>query len=1325
MNNSKSNVEAIHELTSLQLGMYVQSTSQTEKSGLYHTQVVIRINGSLDLAKLEEAWHEVTQRTDALRSAILPRKDKPPLQCIFREVDSIFQSKEAQNLENELNTYLENDRKKEFDYRKPSLSRIQIFHTSSLNNIVVWSFSHIILDGWSSQFILSDWLDVYTGVPLTTPSKAFRTYQKSLDGFDKSSAVSFWHSMGTSTAKTDLPMRDKLDVSIESPQQSELSHHLSSTLIDNINASSRNTGITPATLFLAAWALTCCRLSQNEEYIVGWGINGRQYPIPEIYEMIGMLTQTVPIPINCESNLSVSNWLKEIQRQHTEAAQHAYIPLSKIASIIGTKTNEPVFTSLLVFENAEIAKSTGQVFSIESIDYIDRSELPLVISIRGDLQFDLRILYRNDYYNVRTVKAITHYFENSISAICANMMAPVRELSILSETERQELVFSHSYSATKHAPYSTVVDWINRFFIEKPDHIAIEAGHDKTTYATLQNLSKNVAQNLASLKSVNVVAICLDPGTHMVATILGTLSVNAAYVVISKDLPLHIKKQYIESLLQDQTHIYLVKDIDNEVLDDQEQVTEVHIKNLVSAHVSANNVIARDEIRENGIAYIIFTSGSTGKPKAIPITHKNLVESTASRIRHYSESPMRFLLLSPFHFDSVVAGLYWSLCIGGTLIIPVGSLAKQLDRLPRLIKSSEPTHTLCLPSIWDYVLDNTDSYTLNLFKQVILAGEPLPPELAKKHHFKIHSSQLFNEYGPTEGTVWCTFHEIGENFCQNDAIPIGKPIDIASAYIVDSNNRLVPKGVPGELLIGGRGISPGYLNGIQTERFTVNLFRKNERTYRSGDRIQWGKDNNLYILGRVDNQLKIRGIRFEAESIEHILEELAYIDRAIVFVRKPKPSASTKAMEGKLVAIVASQANGLDTKKIKEDIKSRLNNQLIPQIIIVVPKLPQLSNGKVDRQSTILLGENTDDYTPEETLQALLVDPIVSEIHRQWIKHTQSFPLSISENFFEVGGDSLSAARFVAELNESLNSKLSIADLYQNGAFSAVLNSVRTSQESENWSRLITFNSEGNRQPLFFLYGNGQILANALTEEFPIHWLIHGTAGTVVPYSTIENLAREHVEQIIILEPAEPIQLVGFSIGGVVAIEIARQLLQKKFALKPVILIDPTNPLSFIIRTRRQRLEACLKSNENIIYKINYIGRLLAHSPKLISERILRNSHKTKVRNNIEHTADVLTEMHQHQQLDRQTIIKMVERVLAEYKYSAINHPIELIRSKTVERKINTNWLDEKIIWSEIANKSIKEFQINTTKRHDQLFRDADAVNELSETLRVILHTNF
>ena len=1315
------NVEAIHDLTPLQLGMYVQSTAQTEKSNLYHTQVVIRINGSLDLTKLEKAWCETIQRTDALRSAILPRKDKPPLQCILREVVSTFQSQEAQHLENDLNTYLENDRSIGFDYRKPSLSRIQVFHTPTLNNIVVWSFAHIILDGWSSQFILSDWLHIYIGLPITPASKGFRTYQKNLDAFDKSDAISFWTSLKTSKAKTDLPMANKQEAYFQSSQQRELAYRFSSTLIDNINSSSRNTGITPATLFLAAWALTCCRLTQNEEYIVGWGINGRQYPIPEIYQMVGMLIQTVPIPINCESSLSVSDWLEEIQRQHTDASQHAHISLSKIASIIGTEVGEPVFTSLLVFENAEIAKSTDQSFSIESIDYIDRSELPLVISIRGDLQFELRILYRDDYYDDGKVKAIAHYFENSISTICANTSAPVWQLSILSETERQELIFSHSHSATKYAPYSTAVQWINQTFVDKYDQVAIEVGRDKTSYATLRILSETITQNLLSLKCGNIVAICLAPGTNMIATIIGILSANAAYVVISKDLPSHVKTQYIESLLQDQSNIYLVKDIDDKVLDKHEKVTEVYIDDLLSTAILDNKLVVREKIRENDIAYIIFTSGSTGIPKAIPVTHRNLVESTASRIRHYSESPMRFLLLSPFHFDSVVAGLYWSLSIGGTLIIPVGSLARQLDQLPKLIKSSKPTHTLCLPSVWDYVLDNTDENTLTVFEQVILAGETLPPELAKKHHIKANSVRLFNEYGPTEGTVWCTYHEVKDNLCEKDAIPIGKPIDIAAAYIVDSNNRLVPKGVPGELLIGGRGITLGYLNGIQPERFTDDLFRKNERTYRTGDRVHWGKDDNLYILGRVDNQLKLRGIRFEAESIEHILEDLSYIDRAVVFIRTIKSSAPTKHLEGKLIAVISAREKGIDTKKIRNDISSRLNNQLIPQDVIVVPMLPQLSNGKIDRQATIALGENKYDSKPEESLQALLVDPIVSEIHKHWEKHTQSAPLSISENFFEVGGDSLSAARFIAELNESLNSKLSIADLYQDGTFSSVLKSVRTSRESEHWSRLIAFNPAGIHHPLFFLYGNGQILANALGENFPIHWMIHGTAGTVVPYASIENLAREHVEQIIALAPSGPIRLVGFSIGGVVAIEIARQLLQKKLSLRPIILIDPTNPLNFIVRSRRKRLATCLRSSENILYKTNYIRRLVMHSPKLISERILRNSRKPKTQDNIELTADVLTEMHQHQQLDRQTIIKMVESVLTEYKYTVINHPIELIRSKTAERKINTNWLDEKIIWSEIANQSIKEFQISTTKRHDQLFRDADAVKQLSKTLKVIL----
>ena len=1321
MNISKANVEAIHELTPLQQSMFLQSATRQD---LYHTQVVINLSGTIDTSRLENAWQTTVDQIDALRSIVLPRENKPPLQAVLRQVTPSFTCTTLQDDESlivAIEDLLDTDRQQHFNLQLPPLSRVYIISTSAQTHAIIWSFAHIILDGWSSQFILSFWLKQYSGLTSKRPSNSFRHYQKTLNTYDYQQASAFWKSLSSDQNSRELPLYKIQDNTDRTPLQKEYTYKVDTTLIDKIYSSSRTAGVTPATLLLGVWALTCSRLTQHSNYIVGWGINGRQYPITDIYEMIGMLIQTIPLPIDCGSLLVTKIWLKELQKTHIKASLNAYLPLSTISKIIGCKVGESPFKCLLIFENAEIASdSTGEII-VESVDYIDRSELPLVITIRADQQLAIKVLYQTELYNEEIIESLLGYFQNAILNLCDNLETPVHSLSILNENQRQELIFSQSIHQNPTSRYSTITQWLKEASTEHHNRIAVEQGNHKTTYHTLFANAQRISNTLLSRKCGKVVAICMEPGANLVTTIIGILSINVAYVVIGVDHSEHIKKQYLDTLLQYEQRLILIKDTDKKIATETDSVIEVHIDDALSSSNDINNSQPFSVHNSSNTAYIIFTSGSTGKPKGIPITHKNLIESTSSRCRHYSNLPDRFLLLSPFHFDSVVAGLYWTLCNGGTLLIPQGDLAQNLDRLSNLIEQSKPTHTLCLPSVWNYILDNTDRHVLGNFKQVILAGEPLTADLAIKHHRKTNSVQLINEYGPTEATVWCVYHEIEKTFHQTD-VPIGQPIDIASAYVVDPDNRLLPKGIAGELLIGGSGITPGYLNDSNNDRFITNLFRKNEVVYKSGDRVIWGEDDNLYILGRIDNQLKLRGVRFEAEAVEQALEELIYIDRAIVHIRKHNSDDNNYAKDS-LVAVVCTSNKGITIKDIRRDLKERINKQLIPHELVVLDSLPLLSNGKIDRQACIELSVVSGAGSSQPLQQSEFNSSQAKFISKIWQQCTGSLPNSFSDNFFESGGDSLSAAQFISEINKQLKTSLSIADMYQDCSFSSLLNYVNEDKESENWSHLVTFNKHAMQKPLFFVYGNGQILSDALGSNHTIHWLIHGKAGTVVPHSSIETLAKEHVLQIIQLGLTEPIQLAGFSIGGIVAIEIARQLLNNNVNVLPVIIIDPTNPLNFLLRPRKHRVIACLTSRQSVNFKCHYLLHLILNSPKFIVERILRNHSNAPSKENNESIADQLPEMHQNQQLDRPTIINIVNITLSKYTYTPINHPIELIRSINNNKRLITNWMDEKIIWEEIAGTSINEQHIATSKRHDQLFKDAGAIADLSKILKKLLRT--
>src|SRR5262249_22505755 len=293
----------------------------------------------------------------------------------------------------------------------------------------------------------------------------------------------------------------------------------------------------------------------------------------------------------------------------------------------------------------------------------------------------------------------------------------------------------------------------------------------------------------------------------------------------------------------------------------------------------------------DSLAYVIYTSGSTGNPKGVSVTHRNVVHSTSARRLYYRQPVGSFLLLSSVSFDSSVAGIFWTLCQGGALVIPRDQQQLDLPSLGGLIERHRITDMLSLPSLYSLLLDQSAPLHLASLKNVIVAGEACPPRLIDRHFQLVAPPTLFNEYGPTEGTVWCSVQEfqIGE---AKETAPIGRPISNIQIYVLDSHQNLVPIGTPGELHIGGAGLARGYLDraDLTAEKFIPHAFSDlpGERLYKTGDLVRFVKDGTIEFLGRVDNQVKIRGIRVELEEIEAVVTQHPAVEKCAIFVREDK-----------------------------------------------------------------------------------------------------------------------------------------------------------------------------------------------------------------------------------------------------------------------------------------------------------------------------------------------------------------------------------------------------------------------------------------------------
>ena len=532
------------------------------------------------------------------------------------------------------------------------------------------------------------------------------------------------------------------------------------------------------------------------------------------------------------------------------------------------------------------------------------------------------------------------------------------------------------------APSSAPTPLLDRIAGHPRDTIAVVCAGKSLTYGELDRRSASLARRLVGETRV---AICATRSADTIIGILAILRAGAAYIPLDPEYPAELLE-------------FVAKDSGARVL----LAPRAHSRMLPAA--IANTIFLEDDtevpsiappsISPADLAYIIYTSGSTGRPKGVLVSHANLAHSTNARLAFYENPPARFLLLSSFAFDSSVAGIFWTLARGGTLIIPASGEERDPSAIATIIEKQRVTHTLCLPSLHALLLKTGSD--LRSLETVIVAGENCPPDLPAAHFQRLPHAQLFNEYGPTEATVWSTVAEL----TAHGPITIGQPIPSTTVQLLD-----------GEIHIGGPGVALGYLNQpeLTAEKFVTSP--TSERLYKTGDLARRLPNGDLEFLGRSDRQVKIRGHRIELDAIESVL--LAH----------PKiPTAAVIARKGKLVAYVPSVPSDL-----RAFLEKKLPASMQPSAIVKLTIFPLAPNGKIDRNAL---------PSPDRTRPALDTEfapprtALETFLAEEWREVLQLDRIGLHDRFFDLGGDSLQAASLASRLQQKLGEPVFIVALF-------------------------------------------------------------------------------------------------------------------------------------------------------------------------------------------------------------------------------------------------------------------------------------------------------
>ncbi|HEU5378724.1 MAG TPA: amino acid adenylation domain-containing protein, partial [Ktedonobacteraceae bacterium] len=443
----------------------------------------------------------------------------------------------------------------------------------------------------------------------------------------------------------------------------------------------------------------------------------------------------------------------------------------------------------------------------------------------------------------------------------------------------------------------------------------------------------------------------------------------------------------------------------------------------------------------DNLAYVIYTSGSTGKPKGVLVSHRNLVASTKARQTLYQDAITCCLLSYSFAFDGSVVGIFWTLSQGGTLLLPPPAFQQDLALLQDLIAQYHVSHLLCVPSLYNVLLSQEEISTLSVLRYVIVGGESCSVELVVQHHERLKGTTFINEYGPTEGTVWCTAYQ-SKNAVFRSQVPIGRPIPGAYVYLLDRWLQPVPPGVTGEIYIGGAGIARGYLHrgDLTAERFVPDPFSEQEgvRLYRTGDRARYLEDGNIVFLGRADDQVKLRGYRIELGEIEAVLMLHPQVRQNVVILRDI--TSNEKRLVAYVVAEEGGRSSNVSAGELRSFLKGKLPDYMLPAHFVVLDALPLTSGGKVDRKAlpepdAVSQGLAGSYVAPRTPVEQVLADTWTAILHLKQV--------GIHDNFFSLGGDSILSMQMINRLSKA-GLHLTLKQLFQHQTIEEIANAVET-----------------------------------------------------------------------------------------------------------------------------------------------------------------------------------------------------------------------------------------------------------------------------------------
>ena len=1155
-------------LSPMQSSMVFHSLAQPH-SGVYLEQIIINLPEDLQISLLINSWEKIVERHPVLRTSFDFHQSKQPLQLVHEQIKLPIQQQDWRGLTTQqqqlkLEAYLEKDRHQGFDLQKAPLMRLGLFELADNNHQLVWTIHHGIIDGRSLVIVLREVFAVYEKLcnQQTINLPPVRPYQDYLDWreqYNKEIGKEYWQNLLQGFVEP-----TKLLLPLEGGKQGEkkyqLRYKIQQLQLDietthKLKKVAQSGQITLNTIIQGAWALLLARYSNSDDLVFGATRACRKSALEGMDEMVGLFVNTLPLRVQVLPETPLLPWLQELRSQWINLREYEQTSLVKIQQWSDIPPGIPLFNTIVIYEYDDLdsaLKKLGDNWQQRECKLIDAVEIPLCLSAYGGEELLLMLNYDSHQFSEAIISQILTCLKVILTGIAEDPgTKTLGSIPYLTPQEKQ--LFLQCNNTEKVYPQDECIHHLfTKQATQTPDKLAVVFQNQTLTYQELDLKSNQLAHYLQQfdLKPDSLIGICVERSLEMIVGVMGIMKAGCAYLPLDPKLP----TERLQYMLRDAQVSILITTTKVAACLPNNQANLIYLDQDAHLISQSSTTPPSTLVTPDNLAYVIYTSGSTGKPKGVQITNRSLVNAYFAWEDSYQlHKHQNHLQMANFSFDVFCGDLVRALCSGGKLVICPHDWLLMPEKLYQLMIEQNIDFAEFVPAVFRYLIEYLAATDQNLnFLRILVVGSDRW-YVNEYNYFKIFCSEqtrLINSYGVTEATIdSCYFEQtkiqsLGSEQ-SNQLVPVGHPYNNNKLYILNEQLQPVPLGVVGELYIGGVGVAQGYLNRPQLnqEKFlsvpielTNTEISHSEKLYKTGDSARYLKDGNIELIGRLDNQIKLRGLRIELGEIETVLVQHEQIQEAAVIVREEEGNQ-------RLVAYLVCSS---PLHNLREYLTRKLPSYMVPDMFVTLEKMPLSPNGKVNRRalpapdySQIVANKNI--VQPQDELELQLV--------KIWEKVLGIQPVGINDNFFDLGGNSLLAIRLFTQIQNSLQSQISLASLFQAPTIKQLADLLRKNSTSLPPSSLVLINTGDYKPPFFFVNSitYAKKFAPYLDPEQPFYGLnIFGLTELFdeqqLATLQIADLAQLFIEDIRKVQPTGAYYLGAYCADSKLALEIAQQL---------------------------------------------------------------------------------------------------------------------------------------------------------------------------------------